>query len=115
MRWRYSIHQEDQRIIFLFFVLWVTSLLISGLFFIFGPPFIPLWYTVPLAAEQLADRMFIWVFPALSFVILILSLWQGRRTNMEHERYLARLSLISGLILMVFLLVAELRILKIIL
>lgn len=114
-RFRYSIHHEDQRLVFLFFALWVISLLLSALFFLFGPSYLPLWYSLPLPAEQLAPKIYVWVFPGLSAVITLLSLWQGRRTDLDHERYLARLSLLSGLALMVCLLIAQIRIMKIIL
>lgn len=115
MRWRYSIHHQDQKLVFLFFALWTTTLLLSALVFLFGPPLVPLWYSLPLAREQLAASEYVWVFPGLSAVITLMSLWQGRKSDLEHERYLARLSLISGLALMVFLLLAQIRILKIIL
>ncbi len=115
MRWHYSIHQQDQKLVFLFFALWTTTLLLSALAYMFGPPLVPLWYSLPLEPEQLSPSEYIWVFPALSATVMILSLWQGRRSDLEHERYVARLSFISGLALMVFLLIAQLRILKIIL
>ena len=115
MRWRYSIHHQDQKLVFLFFALWVATLLLSALVFMFGPPLIPLWYSLPLLREQLASSEYVWVFPAVSATITLVSLWQGRRSDLEHERYLARLSLISGLALMVILLIAQLRIIKIIL
>ena len=114
-RFHFSIHHQDQRLVFLFFAIWVISLLVSALLYLFGPPFIPLWYSLPLPAEQLAPKIFVWVFPGLSAVAMILSLWQGRRADLEHERYLARLSLLSGLVLLIFLLIAQLRITKIIL
>lgn len=87
----------------------------SSLFYLYGPPFFPVWYSRTVEAEQLAPKVFIWVFPSVATVILILSLFFGRKTDLEHERYLAKLSLWSGLILFLFLLVAQLRILKIIL
>ena len=115
LSFRYSIHHEDQRLVFMFFALWVVSLLLSALFYLYGPPFVPLWYSLTVTTEQLAPKAYIWVFPAISAVVTVLSLWQGRRSQLEHERYLARLSLLSGLVLMVLLLIAQLRILKIIL
>lgn len=115
MRIRYSIHPDDHRIIFIFFTIWVVSLLLSALLFIFGPPLIPLWYSLTLPVEQLAPKIAAWTFPGLGAVITILSLWQARRTDFDHNRYLARLSLISGLVLLIFLLIAQLRIIKIIL
>lgn len=90
-------------------------LLLSSLFFLYGPPFVPLWYSQPVAAEQIAPKVFIWVFPVLASVVLVLSLFFGRKTELEHDRYLARLSLWSGLVLFLFLLIAQIRILKIIL
>lgn len=115
MKWKFSIHQQDRRLVFIFFVLWVVSLLLSSLFYLYGPPFIPLWYSLAVETDQIAPKIFIWVFPVISALILIVSLWNGRCTTMEHERYIARLSLLSGLVLMALLLISQFRILKIVL
>lgn len=115
MRIPYSIHTSDRKLVIVYFLIWVAVLLMSSLFFLFGPPFLPLWYSQTVEAEQLAPKLFIWVFPGVASVILILSLFFGRKTDLEHERYLARLSLWSGLVLLGFLVLAQLRILKIIL
>jgi hypothetical protein len=114
-RFRFAIHSEDRKLVIIFFLLWVVVLLMSSLFFLYGPPFFPVWYSRTVEAEQLAPKVFIWVFPSVATVILVLSLLFGRKTDLEQERYLAKLSLWSGLILFAFLLIAQLRILKIIL
>lgn len=115
MRWHYSLHQHDRRITFMFFVLWVMTLLLSSLFYIYGPLYLPLWYSLTIASDQLAPRYYIWVFPLINTIILMFSLWYGRHTDLDHERYIARLSLLTGLVLMILLLIAQLRIIKIIL
>lgn len=115
MRWRFKLHQADHRLVFLFFLLWVFALVLSALFYLYGPPVIPLWYSLNILEQRLAPSYYIWVFPAMSTVILLISLFNGRRTNLEHERYLARLSLLTGLALQFLILIAQLRIIKIIL
>lgn len=115
LKWRYSLHEEDRRLAFLFFVGWVLSLLMSALFYLYGPLYAPLWYSLTVKSDQIATREWMWVFPGISTLILFVSLWTGRRSNLEHERFLARFSLLAGLALMVLLLIAQLRIIKIVL
>lgn len=115
MKIKFKLHQDDRRLVFVFFAVWVLILTLTALMYIFGPPYLPLWYSLTVPQEQLASKAFVWIFPGLSTLIMLIGLWSGRRTDLEHERYLARLSLICGLVLMFLLLLAQLRILKIVL
>jgi hypothetical protein len=115
MRWQYSIHSQNKKFLFIFFALLTVSLLLSAILYLFGPPLIPLWYSLPSPAEQLAPKVYFWVFPILSVLVAILAIWQGRKSNLEHSFYLSRLAFVSGLVLLALLLIAQVRIMKVIL
>jgi hypothetical protein len=66
-------------------------------------------------AEQLAPKIFIFVIPATTSILYLLTLFFSRRSALEHEEYLATLSLWSGIILLSLFLLVALRIIKVVL
>ncbi len=110
-----SFHDHHQKLVIVLLVQLGVVALFSGLLYLFGPEYIPLWYSLVESSEQLAPRIAIGVMPGLALGIVILALWYGRRTKLEHEEYLASISLWSGNILLAFLLLALLRIMKVVL
>lgn len=87
----------------------------SAALWVWGPPQLPLWYSLVTPAEQLAPKHFLAALPGLSAVTLLITLWFGRKTQLEHEQYLALLSLWTGIFLQAFLLIGLVRIMKIVL
>lgn len=82
---------------------------------LFGPPFLPLWYSLTVSEEQLAPRLWVLSIPGLALAIAAGSLWFGRHTQLEHEAYVASISLWSGGALLFFLGLAFLRIIWVVL
>lgn len=115
MRFLLRFHSGHNQLVVITLSLSIVISLISIALFFFGPPQIPLWYTLTLPQEQLASREWSLAVAGLAWLIALSSLWFGRQTKLEHERYVAGLSLWSGISLLGLLFVALARILKVIL
>lgn len=89
--------------------------LCTAVLWFWGPPVLPLWYSLVTPAEQLAPHIMLLSLPALSGGLLLTTFWFGRKSSLEHEQYLATIGWWSGIALQAFLLLALLRIMKIIL
>lgn len=107
-------HEHHSRLVVILVVLWFVITGLAFLLYFFGPPFLPLWYTLVEPAEQLAPNLFILTIPLLALAILVVSMWYGRRSDLDHEDFLAANALWSGSALLVLLLIALIRIIKII-
>lgn len=108
-------HEHHNRVLFSLITLWIILLLFASLLYLFGPPLLPLWYSLVVPEEQLAIREYVFIFPGVGASIVLLSLWFGRKSDLEHEEYLATLSLWGGCVLLFLLLVSLLRIIKVVL
>lgn len=115
MRSPISFHKHHSQIIAVLFGQTAVIGIFSTLLYLFGPSYVPLWYSLVEPSEQLAPRLYVLTIPALAGAITLLTLWYGRRTQLGHEEYLATLSLWSGNILLFLLIIALLRIMKVIL
>lgn len=115
MRWLPKFHQQNIRLVLFILglsgAIWLGGLVVA----FFGPPFVPLWYSLTVSEEQLAPRLWTLAIPGLSGAIALVSLWFGRHTALEHESYVATISLWSGAGLLSFLLLAFLRIIWVVL
>ena len=108
-------HSYHSRLITALLSILALIFLFSSVLAFFGPPVLPLWYSITLSEEQLAPRIFAFSIPVLASGITVFSLWFGRKTHLEHEHYLATISLWSGACLLTLLLIAVLRIVKVVL
>lgn len=113
MRLGLKFHPDHQRLVWITLIVFGVITALSLLLFFFGPPFLPLWYSLAVVEEQLASREWVFSLPLLAFFILLVSLWFGRHTALDHERYVAAISLWSGISLLALLLLALLRIIKV--
>lgn len=95
--------------------IWMVTAVVSGLLFWFGPPHLPLWSSLTQPDEQLAPSWGIVSIPLLSTFFLIVGLWYGRKTDLDHENYLAGLNWWAICLLQGLLLLALLRIAKVVL
>lgn len=95
--------------------MWVLLTALSAGLYFFGPPLVPLWYSLVVPSEQLAPSLWLASFPALSGSIALIATWHSRRTALEHSEFLARVSIWGGIMILGFLLVALIRIMKVIL
>jgi hypothetical protein len=82
----------------------ITALV--GALFLWGPPMMPLWYSLIVAADELATKQWLWVPIAVTWGMSLLTLWFSRSTALEHEDYIAVLSLYSGVVSQLLLLLA---------
>lgn len=110
-----SFYSHHTRWFLLLWGLWGTLTTLSAGLYSFGPPLVPLWYSLVVPAEQLAPSIWLGTLPALGLGIAIITTWHSRRTSLEHSEFLSRVSLWSGIILLGFLLVALARVMKVIL
>ncbi len=108
-------HSQNQLQVWLALGLTALLIAIGGMIAFFGPPTLPLWYSLTVSEEQLAPRWWILVIPGLAVLITAISLWFGRHTDLEHESYVAAISIWSGLILLSLLSLATFRILWVVL
>lgn len=115
MRLAYPFHKHHTRLLWTLTGLWIAGGLISALLWFFGPPYLPLWMSLVEPGEQLAPKMFVAVIPASTTLLYFLTLFFSRRSALDHEEYLATLSLWSGIILLTLFLLAVLRIAKVVL
>lgn len=115
MRSPLSFHRHHSRIVVVLLGQTAVIGILSVLLYLFGPNYVPLWYSLVEPGEQLAPRLHVLAIPALAGVIMLLTLWYGRRTQLDHEEYLASISLWVGNILLFLLEIALLRIMKVIL
>ncbi len=115
MRIASPFHPHHARLLWVLTALWGAVGVFSLSLWFFGPPFLPLWLSLVEPSEQLAPKIAIWVFPAITTPLYFLTLWFSRKNSLEHEEYLATLSLWSGIILLSLFLFAIIRIMKVIL
>lgn len=111
----FSFHPADTRLVTSVVFLWLGVSTLSGLLAVFGPPLLPLWYSLPIAADQLAPREYALSLAGVSTAILLFALLCGRKTTLEHESYLAHLGLWTGVLLLGILGIATLRIIFLVL
>ncbi|MCD8484967.1 hypothetical protein LRY65_04115 [Candidatus Woesebacteria bacterium] len=109
-----SFHEHHSKLVLVLLAQMGIIAVFTALLYAFGPQYIPLWYSLVESTEQLASREFVAVIPALALAIVVVTLWYGRRTKLEHEEYLAAISLWSGNLLLGFLIIALLRIMKVV-
>lgn len=95
--------------------LWFSVCALSGLLYWIGPTTLPLWYSLTQFTDQLAPSWAVVSFAALSTWILVIGFLYGRVTDLEHENYLAHLNWWAVCFLQGMLLLALLRIMKVIL
>lgn len=115
MRLAYPFHKHHSQLLWTLTGLWIATGVSSLLLWIFGPPYIPLWLSLVEPAEQLAPKVLIFIIPIISSILFFLTLLFSRKSALDHEEYLATLSLWSGIILLTLFLVAVLRIMKVLL
>lgn len=115
MRLAYPFHKHHSRLLWILTGLWVVTGLSATLLWIFGPPYIPLWLSLVEPAEQLAPKIFIFIIPIITSFLFFLTLFFSRKSALDHEEYLATLSLWSGIILHALFLLSILRIMKVLL
>lgn len=115
MRLAYPFHKHHTRLLWSLTGLWLATGIFSLLLWVFGPPYLPLWMSLVEPAEQLAPKIFIFVVPVTTSILYFLTLFFSRRSALDHEEYLATLSLWSGIILLSLFLLAILRITKVLL
>ncbi len=115
MRTLISFHRHHTRIVAVLLGQAAVIGILSSLLYLFGPNYLPLWYSLVEPSEQLAPRISIFAIPAVAGAITLLTLWYGRRTQLDHEEYLASISLWGGNILLFLLEIALLRIMKVVL
>ncbi len=115
MSWLPHYHPGQQWLVSTILVLTGSISLLAILLFIWGPPLLPLWYSLTVSEEQLVPKIWVISVPALALAITAATLWFGRHTALDHEKYVAALSLGSGLALLTMLLIAFLRIAKVVL
>lgn len=94
---------------------WAAITGVTALLFVFGPNTVPLWYSLVQPQEQLVPNWALVSLPIVSSLLLVSGLWFGRRTDLEHEQYLASMQWWSVCFLQSFLLLALLRIVKVVL
>jgi hypothetical protein len=115
MRLAYPFHKHHTQLLWTLTGLWIATGITSLLLWIFGPPYIPLWMSVVEPAEQLAPKVAIFIIPIVASFLFFLTLFFARKSALEHEEYLATLSLWSGIILHGLFLLSVLRIMKVLL
>lgn len=115
MRLAYPFHKHHTKLLWTLIALWVATLVTTALLWFFGPPYLPLWMSLVEPAEQLAPKIFIFVVPITTSILTLLTLFFSRKSALDHEEYLATLSLWSGIILLILFLLAVLRIMKVVL
>lgn len=95
--------------------LWIAVGVCSALLFWLGPANIPVWYSLVQPEEQLAPSWAVASLPILSTVFLFFGFLFGRKTDLEHELYLASVNWWSQVLLQSLLLLSVIRILKVVL
>lgn len=115
MRSPVRFHAHHAPLIIVVTVLWGVVLGMCGIFLALQIPQLPLWYSLVEPAEQLAELPWLAAPALLATGILFTSLLYARRTDIEHEEYLAKLSLWGGVVLLSFLVLSLLRLTKILL
>lgn len=94
-------------------ILWLTIASLAAGMILFGPPLVPLWYSLVVPAEQVSESLWLLVIPATATLIALITTWQSRKTKLEHNEFLARISIWSGILIQTGLLVALARIAKV--
>lgn len=114
---RFRLPQYDSshsRLFLVSMAFWIGIILLSILLFLYGPTTIPLWYSLVQPEEQLAPNWALGTIVGLSTFFLFTGLWWGRKTDLEHEQYLATMTWWSVMFLQGLLLLSLIRIVKVI-
>lgn len=109
MKLSLALHREHHTLASLILGLTGATTLLSGAIFFLGPPLLPLWYSLVEPADQLAPRFWVVTAPATAWAMAFVFWVLGRKTELDHERYLALLALWSGVILQALLFFALIR------
>jgi hypothetical protein len=94
---------------------WAVICVLSAVLFWIGPTTLPLWYSLTQFSEQLAPSWAIASVAGLSTFFVIIGFIFGRTTDLDHEAYLANINWWSVVMLQGLLLMALLRIIKVVL
>ena len=109
MKFSLALHREHHTLASIILGFTGATTLLAGAIFFLGPPLLPLWYSLVEPAEQLAPRLWVIAAPAVAWAMALVFWILGRKTELDHERYLALLALWSGIILQALLLFALIR------
>lgn len=96
-------------------LLWAVICVLCALLFWIGPTTLPLWYSLTQFSEQLAPSWAIVSLAGLSTFIVMVGFAFGRTTDLDHEAYLANINWWSVVMLQGLLLLALVRIIKVVL
>lgn len=115
-RFRFPSYDSTHSRLFLVSVFfWIAIIVVSCLIYFYGPLNVPLWYSLVQSEEQLAPNWALSSVVGLSTFFLLTGLWWGRKTDLEHEQYLATMTWWSVMFLQGLLFLSLLRIAKVIL
>lgn len=95
--------------------MWIATIALCGLLYWIGPTTVPLWYSRTQITDQLAPSWAIFSIAGLSTLLTFIGFLFGRSTDLEHEKYLASLNWWAIIFLQGLLLLALLRIMKVVL